>query len=202
MATGSPSDVAPVVLELAAARPPTLGPGRLLCVDGPAGSGKTTLAAALAERTGAPVIHTDDLMEGWRGLGAVAAQLLAVAEALAAGRPASYRRFDWLHDRYAARPVPVPPGPWLVVEGVGSGAAPLARYVTALVWVEAGDELRLARGLERDGARMEPHWRQFMVDERELFARERTRERADVLVDGTGATAPVVRAPRPPRPSP
>ncbi len=29
------------------ARPPTLGVGRLVCVDGPAGSGKTTLAAAL-----------------------------------------------------------------------------------------------------------------------------------------------------------
>ena len=62
---------------LAAARPATLGTGRLVCVDGPAGSGKTTLGAELAERTGAQLVHGDDLMEGWRGLDAVGRQLAA-----------------------------------------------------------------------------------------------------------------------------
>jgi hypothetical protein len=32
-----------------------------------------------------------------------------------------------------------------------------------------------------------------MLDERELFARDGARERADVLVDGTGARPPLVR---------
>ena len=41
------ADAARDVLALAASRPPSLGAGRLVCVDGPAGSGKTTLAAAL-----------------------------------------------------------------------------------------------------------------------------------------------------------
>ena len=36
------------VLSLARSRPPTLGSGRLICVDGPAGSGKTTLAEEVA----------------------------------------------------------------------------------------------------------------------------------------------------------
>jgi hypothetical protein len=40
---------------------------------------------------------------------------------------------------------------------------------------------------------MEPYWRTFMGSERELFARYRSRQRADVVVDGTGATPPVVR---------
>jgi len=61
-----------------------------------------------------------------------------------------------------------------------------------LVWVEVDDELRLARGLERDGAEMQEHWRTFMGDERALFARDRTRERADIVVDGTGRTPPAV----------
>jgi uridine kinase len=196
VATASPServDAAALVLELASARPATLGSGRLVCVDGPAGSGKTTLGTALAGRTGAQLIHGDDLMEGWRGLDAVGRQLASLAHDLAAGREASYRRFDWLHHRYAARPITVPPAPWLVVEGVGSGAAALAACTTVLVWVEVDDDLRLARGLARDGRSMEQHWLGFMDDERALFAREGTRERADVLVDGTGATAPVVR---------
>ena len=192
MATGSPSDVATLILSLASARKATLGQGRLVCLDGPAGSGKTTLGEELAQRAGAHLIHGDDLMSGWRGLDAVGSQLAGLFSALAEGRPGSYQHYDWLADRYD-RAVEVPPGPWLVVEGVGSGAAELAAYITVLVWVEVADELRLARGLERDGEDQRELWRQFMLDERELFARDRIRERADVVVDGTGRRPPVVR---------
>ena len=189
MATASPSDL---VLELAAARSPTLGEGRLVCVDGPAGSGKTTLGTELAQRTGAQLIHTDDLMSGWRDLAGVRRQLQPLCEELAAGRAATYEHYDWLAGRYTHF-VPVPSAPWLVVEGVGSGAATIAAYTTVLVWVEVDEELRLARGLARDGAELEEHWRQFMLDEQRLFARDRACERADVVVDGTGRTSPVVR---------
>jgi uridine kinase len=187
----SSSSDAELVLGLASSRPPTLGTGRLVCIDGPAGSGKTTLGRALAEATGAQLIHTDDLMEGWRGLDAAGRQLAALVGPLAAGRPGRYEHFDWQHHRYD-RTVDVPPAPWLVVEGVGSGAAAIASYTTVLVWVEVDDELRLARGLARDGVEMEAHWRTFMLDERALFARDQTRERADVRVDGSGVVPPIV----------
>ncbi|HRI97270.1 MAG TPA: 4-amino-4-deoxy-L-arabinose transferase [Nocardioides sp.] len=192
MATGSPSDVAGVVVTLAAGRAVTLGGGRLVCVDGPAGSGKTTLAAEIAARTGAVVIHGDDLMEGWGGFATVSRQLVEVITELAAGRTGHYRVYDWHQGRFDAS-VSVPPGPWLVVEGVGSSEPAIAPYVTALVWVEVDDELRLARGLARDGDHLEQHWRTFMGSERDLFDRFRSQERADVLVDGTGARPPVVR---------
>jgi uridine kinase len=192
VASDSSSRAAERVLLLASDRPATLGEGRLVCIDGPAGSGKTTLAAALAARTGAQQIHGDDLMEGWRGLDAVGRQLTAMVGPLAEGRPGSYEHFDWEHHRYD-RTVPVPPAPWLVVEGVGSGAPAIAAYVTVLVWVEVDDELRLQRGLERDGPEMQEHWRRFIHDEVALFARDGTRSRADVLVDGTGTRPPTVR---------
>jgi len=192
VAAGSSSEVARLVLDLAATRAPTLGTGRLVCVDGPAGSGKTTLGTALAEATGAQLIRGDDLMEGWRGLSSVGRQLETMCAALAEGRPGSYEHFDWEHDRFD-HTVDVPPAPWLVVEGVGSGAAAIAAYTTVLVWVEVDDDLRLARGMARDGEAMRDHWLTFMADERALFASERTRERADVLVDGTGRQPPVLR---------
>jgi len=191
--TGSPPDVAEVVLELARARPATAGDCRVICVDGPAGSGKTTLAAAIAERTGAQVVNTDLLMDGWGGFDTVTSQLTGVVAELAEGRAGAYHPYLWGQGRFDDAVVTVAPAPWLVVEGVGSGEPAIAEHVTVLVWVEVDDDLRLARGLERDGAENEPEWLEFMPAERALFARDRTFERADVVVDGTGARPAVVR---------
>ncbi len=174
------------ILASARARPPTLGEGRLVCVDGPAGSGKTTLAEAIVGLAGPStrLVHMDDLYAGWSGLAEVDAQLGDLLLPLADGRPGSFRRYDWLAGEFA-EVVDVPPSPLLVVEGVGSGAARLAGLVTVLVWVEAPHDLRMQRGVERDGDAFAPHWEQWARDEAALFARERTCERADIVVDGT-----------------
>lgn len=193
MATGSPPDVAGLVVGLAVSRPPTLGQGRLICIDGPAGSGKSTLAAAIAERTGARVVNTDELMDGWDGFDTVTTQLTGLVTALAAGRTGDYHRYLWGQGRFDDAVTHVALGPWLVVEGVGSAEPAIDSHITVLVWVEVDDDLRLARGLERDGAHLEPEWREFMRAEREIFARDRTFERADVVVDGTGERPPVLR---------
>ncbi|HET6562647.1 MAG TPA: 4-amino-4-deoxy-L-arabinose transferase [Marmoricola sp.] len=181
--------------ELVLARPSRCGTTRLVCVDGPAGSGKTTLAADLAAAVEArgrtvAVVHLDDLLEGWDGLDEVgrSAQVLLV-EPWAAGVPGGYRRYDW-HRAAFAEHHEVPPADVAVLEGVGSGHPGFADLVTLLVWVEAPDELRIARGLERDGPELVPQWRRWLGAEQRLHARERTRERADVLVDGTGPSVP------------
>src|SRR5689334_11082023 len=108
------------VLALALGREPTLGAGRLICVDGPAGSGKTTLAADLAALSGALVVHLDDMYEGWGGLLRAADRVDSLLLPLARGEPGSYRRWDW-HAGDWAETVSVPPVPLLVLEGVGSG---------------------------------------------------------------------------------
>lgn len=191
----SSSEVAALVLDLVESRPATLGSGRLICVDGPAGSGKTTLAAAIAAlRPGSPVVHTDDLLTGWRGLPTLHLAVDALLRPLAADRPGTYLRYDWL----AGAPdetVSVTPTGLLVLEGCGSGSRVHADLATVLVWVSAPADQCLARGVERDGPEVAAHWQQWARDEDELFRREDTRERADVLVDGTGATPAVVRAP-------
>jgi len=176
----SPSDPAEQVLALALSRPATLGHGRLICVDGPAGSGKTTLATAMVALTGVPVVHMDDLYEGWDGLPSIDAQLGSLLEPLADGMPGSYRRYDW-HAGAFAETVTVPPTDLLVLEGVGSGASAYASLQTALVWVEAPHDVRMRRGIERDGDAFAPYWEAWARGERELFTRERTRERADLL---------------------
>ena len=172
------------VLQLALERPPTLGQGRLVCLDGPAGSGKTTWAAGVADLApGTTVIHMDDLYPGWSGLSQVDAQLDDLLLPLADGRAGSYRRFDWVAGEFAEEVV-VEPTPLLVLEGVGCGASRFASLVTVLVWIEAPHDLRMERGLARDGDAFAPYWEQWVKDEVDVFARERTRDRADVIVDG------------------
>ena len=186
----APADeVVRAVLGLASGRAPTLGTGRLVCIDGPAGSGKTTLAAALAEATGARVLHKDDHYQGWAGLGDAPARVRdQVLRPLTGGRPGHYHRYDWEAGRWAERHT-VTPSPLLVVEGVGAGAQELAGHCTVLAWVEADRAVRLARGLARDGEALRDDWLRRMDDEAEHFARHRTRERADLVVDGAGRLA-------------
>lgn len=178
------------LLDLLRERPPTLGEHRLISIDGPAGSGKTTLAGAVAagfaEREGraARIVHMDDLFAGWSGLPRVDEQLDGLLTPLSQGRPGSYRRFDWVTDEYAET-VLIEPVPLLVLEGVGSGSSRFDDLRTVLAWVEASYDERLRRGLERDGEAFAPHWEQWARDERAVFERDRTRERADLRVDGT-----------------
>ena len=174
------------VLELLAARPATLDTGRLVCIDGPAGSGKTTLAEAVVQGfDGASrILHMDDMFPGWSGLPRVDEQLEGLLAPLAEGRAGSYHRYDWVAGEFAET-VPVEPVPLLVLEGVGSGASRFAPLQTVLAWVEAPHDLRMRRGIERDGDAFAPHWEQWAADEQALFARESTRERADIHVDGT-----------------
>ncbi|MBD7981476.1 uridine kinase family protein [Oerskovia merdavium] len=172
-----------------------VGPGcRLVVVDGPAGSGKTTLAAQLGEALPAQVVHMDDLYEGWTGMTAGTGRLVEqVLGPLSQGRPGCYQRYDWTLGDFAEWH-DVPLAPFLVVEGCGAGARRIADLTTLLVWVEADDEIRLARGIARDGDDAYDAWIDWMVSEREVYAVEGTAERADVVLDGFGE--PVLRPDR------
>jgi uridine kinase len=169
------------VLALTLARPATLADGRLVCIDGQAGSGKSTLARALASMAvDAHVVHMDDLYEGWTGLPTVDAQLGGLLRPLAEGRPGSYRRYDWERGEYVET-VTVAPVPLLVLEGVGAGSLGTADLATVLVWIEAAYDVRMRRGIERDGEAFAPYWEQWAAAEAEHFARHRTRDRADLV---------------------
>lgn len=183
------------IVERALAARPRLGRVRVVAVDGPAGSGKTTLAAAMSA-SGATVLHLDDLYEGWSGLeGSLWPRLSAqVLEPLRRGVPGRYQRYDW-HAGAFAEWVDVPVPDLLVVEGCGSARRAVDPVAVLRVWVEAPDDLRLERGLARDGADAREHWLTWMADEAAHFARERTRERADVRLDAFGAELADSRVP-------
>jgi uridine kinase len=168
------------------AAPPRLGGTRLVCVDGPAGSGKTTFAGRLVAAIGADagLLHMDDLYAGWTLTGSADRLTAGILRPLAEATAGSYHRYDWHAGRFESAPTPVPVTPVLVVEGCGSCPCALDPWVTLRIWVEAPQPLRIARGVARDGADLAEHWQRWQRAEAAVFAAESTRERADVRVDG------------------
>ena len=110
------------VAERVRAAAPRLGGTRLVLVDGPAGSGKTTFAGRLGCALGddAVVVHLEDLYAGWTITGAVARLRAGVLRPLADGRPGAFHRYDWAARRFSPDPTVVPAAPVLLVEGCGS----------------------------------------------------------------------------------
>ena len=158
---------------------------RVVCIDGPAGSGKTTLAAGLAGALGGvPVVHLDDLYQGWeQDLGEpLSARLRAwLLDPWNAGLPGRHLRYDWHAGRYVEW-VAVEPAPIVVLEGCGSGAAAIRARAALVVWVDASVDTRLARGLARDGEAMRPQWLDWQRAEQAHFDSDGTGAAADVRV--------------------
>lgn len=199
-ATGDPAQAVVALLAVARRRGALAGTTTVLAVDGPSGAGKTVLAERLATaiadlavapgEEGPTVLHMDDLYPGWDGLASAVPLLVdSVLRPLAQQRRAAYRRYDWPTGSYAETHE-VPPGGWLIVEGVGSGATSAAPYLSALAWVQAPRDERLRRGLARDGAAYRPYWERWARQEAALFTTQRTAQRADVVLD-TGGGIPV-----------
>ncbi|MEV8638861.1 hypothetical protein AB0395_45120 [Streptosporangium sp. NPDC051023] len=172
--------------------PPSCGPVRLVAVDGPGGSGKTTFAGRLAQALGAQVVHSDDFPVPWDEVpqawfGNVEEQVLGP---LAAGLPGRYRRYDWVRGGYTDW-VDVPVAPVLLLEGVSTARRTTPAAFT--VWVGAPAKLRQARVLARDGERFAAQWREWRLAEEKWFTADDTRARADLLLDGARVPGEFVR---------
>jgi uridine kinase len=172
------SEVATLIRE----RP---GPVRLVAVDGPGGSGKSTFAALLASELGnAPVVHTDDFaswdnpIDWWPRL------LEQVIEPLSRATRARYQRYDW-PTQSLAEWVDLDPAPVVVIEGVTSARMEWRDRLAFVVWIETPHGERLRRGLERDGADALDDWQTWGDAEDRHYSNDPTRRHADVVVDGT-----------------
>ena len=173
------AELASRISELA----PLAGQTRVVAVDGPAGSGKTTLAAQLGERLDAAlVLNTDQLYHGWDGLAEGAQRLVDdVLRPLSEGLEATVRPWNWLSSSEGERRS-LPPCETLLVDGAGCGSRAAAAFLSMIIWLDADPELRQQRALERDGEMFAPHWESWAEQERALFEREQTRERADLII--------------------
>jgi uridine kinase len=130
---------------------------RIVAIDGCGGAGKSSLAAKLAALLDdCPLIHTDDFASWDHPL-------------------------DW-YPRMITQVVE--PCPVVLVEGVSASRVEFRPYLSFAIFVETDRELRLQRGLERDGEEALPLWQQWMAEEDEYLLRDRPKEYADVVISG------------------
>jgi uridine kinase len=171
--------------------PPRLGRVRLVAVDGPSGAGKTRFALALAKQLDAPVVHTDDLLDGWDDQFTFWTRLDSqVLEPLRHGRPATYRRYQWHRREFGSDPVSVEPAPVVLLEGVSSARRRIRPELSLAVFVSAPSDVRLARALARDGddsLAYRAYLERWRTAEDRHFAEDETAAHADLVVDGTTA---------------
>jgi anthranilate synthase component 1/para-aminobenzoate synthetase len=128
-------------------------------------------------------VSLEDLYGGWdgleRGIGLLVA---AVLEPLAAGQTPLVPRYDWVRRGWLT-PTPLDPPEVLIVEGVGAGARRAAVFESLVVWLAAAPDIRRRRALDRDGEVFAPYWDDWAAQEDAMLARERTPERADLVLD-------------------
>lgn len=173
-----------IVAEVARREPPGRMRTRVVAVDGPGGAGKSTFARHVAEALGGcPIVHTDDFaswdnpIDWWPEL------IRRVLDPIAQGVPARFTPTRWTPDMPPEQ-VEVAPVKFLVLEGVTATRQAFRPYLTYAIWIEASPQVRLQRGLERDGKKARSQWEAWMAGEDAYRTFERPDLAADLIVDG------------------
>jgi uridine kinase len=172
----------------------------LVGIDGPGGAGKSSFTQGLARIRGdVTVVEMDDFFlpssarlpgnPRSKPIGAdfdwqrLQAQVLAP---LNQDQPSWYQRYDWEHDQLAEWHT-VPVGGVVLVEGVYATRDELAACYDFTIWLECPAEIRLARGITRNGEGIREIWEQdWVVAEDRYIQRQQPEQRADLIIDSSG----------------
>lgn len=156
----------------------------LVGIGGHGGAGKSTLATTIA----AVVPHTQVVATDsfWDGSGFDLQRLRqAVLDPLLAGTAVAYDEWDWAGKRL--RPGrEVHPGGVVIVEGVCALHQMFRADLAVRVWVDAPYDVRLERGVARDGEDARSTWVDvWMPNEEAYVRRDDPVACAHLVVDGT-----------------
>lgn len=169
---------------------------RIVGIDGGGGAGKSTLARRLADAADdAACVQIDDFYRpepddsdlrrepcwffDWRR---VRDEVLVPASR---GERAVFRPYDWDEDALSKDEVCVEADGVVILEGISALRRELRDWNDFGIWVDAPADLRLQRGLERDGQAARTQWvDHWMPEEERYFEAHRPKEFADVVVSG------------------
>lgn len=171
----------------------------LIGIDGCGGSGKSTLANQLKkECSDVTIVHMDDfylpssqlinIHPKEKAIGADfdwGRMLKDVIEPISRNKEGCYQRYDWEKDDLAEWHT-VPVGGIVVIEGVYSLHNEVVDNYDYTIWVDCPRDVRLSRGLERDGEDARDTWENNWMISEDLYVKEHNPlGRADLVVNGT-----------------
>lgn len=94
-----------------------------------------------------------------------------------------YKRYDWLSDRLSGEKQ-ISSKHNIIVEGVYSLRNELAEYYNLKIWIDCPFEIRLERGIKRDGIEMKNHWQNvWMKQEDEYMTKHKSFLYSDFIID-------------------
>lgn len=156
----------------------------LVGIGGHGGSGKSTLAAHIAGTLDdVQVVATDSF---WNGAGFDLDRLRNdVVDVILEGSVATYDEWDW-HAGVLRPGRSVSPTGVVVVEGVCALHQMFRDDMAVRIWIDAPHEVRLERGVARDGEESRSTWVDvWMPNEAAYVERDEPVACAHLVVDGT-----------------
>lgn len=165
----------------------------IIAIDGRSASGKTSLALALAEKTGAEVIHMDDFflpieLRTKERLSTPGGNVHyerfkeQVLPFLESGEPFTYQKFDCSVMSLGAE-CQIGASKWRIVEGAYSCHPNFEDYMDLRVFLDVSSKEQMARIVERDGeAKAKTFAQRWIPMEEAYFAAYGIKTKADMVV--------------------
>jgi uridine kinase len=164
------------------------GETKVVCIDGPAGSGKTTLANSLSKYLdNCPIVHMDEIYEGW---GEALSQKTTndlyqwIIEPLLKKQLIEFFKFDWTISKRNKKVV-IRSHSYLIIEGVGSSVKEVSKHASLKIWIEVNQSLGIERVLKRDGQQIKDQMKNWQIQELNYFNENKTKENSNIWIDGS-----------------
>lgn len=157
---------------------------KIIAIDGGGGAGKSTLASNLSEELGhCPIIHTDDFASWENSQNWYPRMIEQVLGPLKQNKVARFQRYDWNKNELSDW-LTVEPQEFVILEGVTSARKEFRPFLSFSLFVDTNAEVRLRRGLERDGPEAKDQWLKWMREEDEYLARDNPKSFVNVVTSG------------------
>lgn len=170
----------------------------IIAIDGPGGSGKSTLAEELLSYLpGAFTVHMDDFYKpkylreeplskteigGYFDWERIEKQIIIP---FAENRDIKYQKYNWQFDSLNDW-VLIPKSSNVIVEGIYSSRKELSHYYNLKIWIECPPDVRLSRGIERDGIEMKEYWQKvWMKQENDYFEKQEPFKSANIIISNS-----------------
>jgi len=163
------------------------GKTKIVVIDGPAGSGKTTLAKSLSGLLeNCPIIHMDEIYEGWENaLSPKTSQDLVewIINPLLEDKSIEYIKYDWNLEQRIEKVV-INNSKVMIIEGVGSSSFEVSKHASLKLWIEVNKETGINRVLTRDGLHIQEQMKTWQSQESKFFIENNSKENSDIWIDG------------------